>query len=63
MVAHSLGGVSTSSALDGLSITERRHAGKTGGVSKMAMIAAVLAPLTTKQEERVPNTDVMEIQV
>jgi pimeloyl-ACP methyl ester carboxylesterase len=42
VVSHSYGGAPASSALEGLSITERTKAGKKGGVIAMAMISTFL---------------------
>ncbi|CZT01534.1 uncharacterized protein RCO7_02122 [Rhynchosporium graminicola] len=48
---HSWGGVPTCSALDGLSIAERRRDGKPGGVMKLAFVSAFVLPEETSVED------------
>ncbi|EPE36047.1 alpha/beta-Hydrolase [Glarea lozoyensis ATCC 20868] len=44
MHVHSYGGIPTTSALDGLSVNERREAGKVGGVSRLSFVSSFVLP-------------------
>ncbi|ESZ97963.1 hypothetical protein SBOR_1634 [Sclerotinia borealis F-4128] len=49
--SHSWGGIPTTNALDGLSISERSESGKVGGVVKIAFLCAFVVPVGTSLQD------------
>jgi pimeloyl-ACP methyl ester carboxylesterase len=57
MHVHSYGGIPTTSALDGLSISERREVGKVGGVSRLSFVSSFVLPQGVSAEMGVGGPD------
>jgi pimeloyl-ACP methyl ester carboxylesterase len=51
--AHSWGGIPTTSALDGLSSTERQELKKTGGVLKITFVSSFVLPVGVSLEQAI----------